>query len=98
MIRSRWSPMLAMVLFAVLPAAAQQQAYTNTDIANMIRANVPESTVLAEIDHLARTGQANFDISPQALATLRQQGVTEKILNAIMWAQTVPQMERPVVK
>jgi hypothetical protein len=87
-------------MFAALPATAEQQEYTNTDVVTMIRAGVPESTMLNEIEHVAQMGQAKFDISPRAIIDLRRQGASEEVLNAIIWVETevAAVLRRPEVR
>ncbi len=98
MARMNW--MVLAALLASVAAPAQQPAYTNADVLNMIRANLPENTVVEEIKRLADTGQASFDISPAALVQLRQQGASEQVLNVLIWAETevVPVLQRPVLR
>jgi hypothetical protein len=68
-------------------AQEQPPQIGNGDILNMLRANVPESTVLGEIEVLVRHG-ANFDISPAAVIELQRSGASEKVMNTIVWMQT----------
>lgn len=76
---------------ACVPLLAQDQppppAPGNGDILGMLRAHIPESVVLTQIEILAGRG-ANFDISPAGMIELQRNGATEKEMNALMWAQT----------
>lgn len=55
---------------------------TNKDVISMVKGGLAESTIVLAIQHNA----AQFDTSPQALIALRNQGVPEKVLNAMLSA------------
>src|SRR5258708_10589621 len=59
----------------------------NGDIINMLRAHVPENTIISEINVLVGQG-ATFNISPTAIVELQRAGASEKVLNAIVYIQT----------
>ncbi len=63
---------------------------TNADIAAMVKAKIPESTIAGAIGIAARNGNAEFDTAPQALIELKNQGATAPVLNAMLYAQTFP--------
>ncbi len=98
MTRMNW--MVPAALLACVAASAQQPAYTNADVLNMIRGGLPENTVVEEIKRLADSGQADFDISPAALVQLKQQGASEQVLNLLIWVETevVPVIQKPVLR
>src|SRR5258708_12599116 len=59
----------------------------NGDIINMLRAHVPENTIISEINVLVGQG-ATFNISPTAIVELQRAGASEKVLDAIVYVQT----------
>ena len=59
----------------------------NADVINMLRARVPESTIVSELNILVGQG-AIFNISPSAIVELQRAGASEKVLNAILYLQT----------
>ena len=97
------SGLLAIVISAAIfcgSGFAQEQPPPpagNGDILKMLRAHVPESTILTEIEVLVGRG-ANFDISPAAIIELEQNGASEKVMNTILWVQNtvVPGIAVPV--
>ncbi|HEX8354091.1 MAG TPA: hypothetical protein VF611_14380 [Pyrinomonadaceae bacterium] len=60
-----------------------KSALTNADIIDMIKAGLPESTIILAI----QKGPANLDTSAQALIQLKKQGATQRILDAILQGQ-----------
>src|SRR4051812_11838713 len=80
---------IAMVILLTLMSSlslAQQKAapLTNDDILQMTKGGLQESTVVSAI----QAGDTNFDLSVQNLLSLRQAGVSEKVLGAMLAAQT----------
>jgi hypothetical protein len=76
-------------LLARLGAAAQVQRperkpITNADVVGMVKAGLAESTVVLAIEQ----GATNFDTSPQALIALKNAGVSQKILGAMLTGAT----------
>src|SRR5260370_3533304 len=71
------------------PLFAQEQAphIGNGDIINMLRAHVPESTIVSQLEILATRG-ADFDISPAAIIELQRNGASEKVMNTMVWVET----------
>jgi hypothetical protein len=61
----------------------------NADVVGMMKAGLPERTVIFVIQLATERGPVNFDTSTAALIELRQQGASGDILNAILWAQQV---------
>lgn len=64
----------------------QQVPLTNDDVVKMFGAGLSEGTVVQVI----QKAPSNFDISPDALIKLKQQGVTSKIIEAMVAARTTP--------
>jgi hypothetical protein len=63
-----------------------QVPLTNDDVVKMFGAGLTEGTVVQVIQKVS----SNFDISPDALIKLKQQGVTAKIIEAMVAARTTP--------
>lgn len=84
-------------LGVVLAQEPSQPPTGDREVDQLLHSGVPESTIVSEIQVLAETG-STFDISPAALARLRQDGASETILNTIIWAQmtVVPGRGAPV--
>jgi hypothetical protein len=75
--------LLAFVLALPVPFLAQvptDKALTNADIARMVKAGVPESIIVREIQ-MSRT---DLGTSPAALIELRKQGASEGVLGAVL--------------
>src|ERR1700687_4014319 len=73
----------AVMAGSVLAQESQPSQPANGDIIKMLRARVPESTILSEIDVLVGRG-GSFDISPAALIELQQSGASEKVMNTVV--------------
>jgi hypothetical protein len=66
-----------------LPGLAQaptDQVLTNADIVKMMKAGLPESVIVREI----QMSNTDFAISPTALIELKRQGASERILGAVL--------------
>jgi hypothetical protein len=59
---------------------SENRPLTNSDVISMVKAKLDESTILLAI----RRSATNFDTSPQALITLKNEGVPQKVLNAML--------------
>lgn len=81
----RIASLLSVILFASFVVLAQQEKkpLTNADVVTMIKAGLPESTIVLAIQKTP----ANFDTSPEGLIQLKNQGATPKILDAVLHAQ-----------
>ena len=66
--------------FPLSAQAPTDNALTNADIAKMVKAGLPESIIVREIQ-MSRT---NFGTSPAALIELKKQGASERILGAVL--------------
>jgi hypothetical protein len=71
---------LPLLSFSSFAQDAPQSALTNAGVVKMVKAGVPESVVLREIQ-MSRT---NFDTSPNGLVELRKRGASEAVLNAVL--------------
>jgi hypothetical protein len=76
---------LLILAAAAVPSSA---AITNEDVLSMIRAGVPDSTIVASIGTAARRGEAQLDTSPNGLIALRRGGASELVLNAMISIRT----------
>ena len=75
--------LLVVLLALPVPFLAQvpnDKALTNADIATMVKAGVPESIIVREIQ-MSRT---DLGTSPAALIELRKQGASEAVLGAVL--------------
>lgn len=68
-----------------------QVPLTNDDVTRMFGAGLTETTIVQVI----QKGPSNFDISPNALIKLKQQGVTAKIIEAMVATRTTPNSPTP---
>ena len=72
---------LYMLLLALAAAFAQQgKPITNKDVLDMIKAGLPESTIVLAI----QKGPTQLDTSPMALVELKNGGATAKILDVVV--------------
>jgi hypothetical protein len=79
--------------FATLPVTAQKtkNTMTNADVIEMVKAELPENTIVLAIQQ----SEPNFDTSTKALIELKKQGVSQKILEAMLQPQvTTPTMSK----
>jgi hypothetical protein len=72
---------------AGLWAQTADKPLTNGEIESMLTAGVPESTILLKIETAAALGLVDLDASSSALVGLKQKGATERVLNAVLWAE-----------
>lgn len=70
----------ALLCCSTVVAAQETKPLTNADVVAMVKAGLPESTVVLAI----QKGPVNFDTSPQALIQLKNQGVGPKVLDAML--------------
>lgn len=78
------SSLIIFMLSVCPPVTARQQkkALTNADVVAMVKAGLPENTVVLAIQQ----GPTEFDTSPQALIQLKNQGASPKVLDAMIQA------------
>ena len=65
-------------------AAAQPKPLVNADIVKMVKAGLAEDTIVLAIQNKP----SSFDTSPEELIRLKEQGVSQGILNAMLNAST----------
>jgi len=73
---------LVTALALSLPGATSlaQEVLTNDSVVQMIKAGLPESVVIAKI----RSTATKFDLRTESLVTLKKNGVSDKVLEAMM--------------
>lgn len=78
----RLSFLLAFLLALPVPffAQAADNTLTNGDVVRMMKAGVPESIILREI----QTSRTDFGTGPDALIKLKNQGASERVLGAVL--------------
>ena len=76
--------------FVTLTVTAQKtkNTMTNADVVEMVKAGLPESTIILAIQQ----SEPNFDTSPKALIELSKQGISQKILDAMLQPQATTSM------
>jgi hypothetical protein len=78
----------AVCLLFVTSAVTAQKAkntITNADVVEMVKAALPESTIILAIQQ----SEPNFDTSPKALIELSKQGVSQKVMDAMLQPRTL---------
>lgn len=80
-------PVLCAGLLAGLWAQTTEKPVTNNDIESMLAAGLPESTIVLRIETAVARGLVDLDASSAALGALKQKGATERVLNAVLWAE-----------
>jgi hypothetical protein len=78
---------------AAMPAQVTEKPLNNTDVANMIKAGLPEGTVVIAIQRAIARGTNDFDASVQGLVELRRAGASEPILNFVLTAPIIHRYE-----
>jgi hypothetical protein len=73
---------LSLILAATLVAQDGHRTLTNSDVLNMAKSGIGDKTIILAIQQ----NPAKFDTSPEALITLKQGGVSDDVLNAMMVA------------
>ena len=74
-------------LAAGLLAQTGDNRLTNAEIESMLMAGLPESTIQMKIEAAALGGLVDLDSSSNALIALKQKRATERVLNAVVWAE-----------
>jgi hypothetical protein len=87
----RGMPLLFLALAAFAQTGKQPKPLTNTDVIEMSRAGVPESTILLAIQNTP----VKFDVSAEGILELHAAGITEPVLNQMLHAAT-PQKQSGV--
>jgi hypothetical protein len=82
-----------LLVCAVLPAQVAEKPLNNTDVGNMIKAGLPEGSVILAIERAVERGNTKFDVSPAAMIDLGRAGATEAVLNSILLAPNIPPYE-----
>src|ERR1039458_2540663 len=69
-----------LLLLTLINAKAQGKPITNKDVLEMMKAGLPESTIVLAI----QKGPVQLDTSPMALVELKNAGASAKILDAVV--------------
>ena len=80
-----FSVTIQIILLCTVMAAAQTKPLKNSDVVEMFKAGLPESTIVLSIQR----SRSDFDVSPDALIKLKKEGATEKILDAVVRANSL---------
>ena len=70
--------------FGPIICAQSQKTLTNADIVEMTKEGFDSNLIVQEI----QANDVDFDISPQALINLKNAGVTQSVMQAMLLAQT----------
>ncbi len=73
---------LNLTLCALLASQQNKKPVTNSDVVKMVHAGLPESTIILAL----QTSETDLDTSPQALIDLKDQGVSQKVMDAMLAA------------
>jgi hypothetical protein len=82
-----------LIICVAMPAQVTEKPLNNADIANMLRARLPEGTVVLAIQRAIARGNNDFDASLEGLVLLKNAGATEPILNSVLTAPTIQRYE-----
>jgi hypothetical protein len=85
--------LMLLLVCAALPAQVAEKPLTNTDVASMLRAGLPDGTVILAIQRAVDRGNTKFDVSTSGLIELRNSGATEDVMNTILLAPNIPPYE-----
>lgn len=70
----------------VVGPAAAQEVLTNEAVVSMVKAGLPDSVIIAKI----RSSPTKFDLRTDALVALKQAGVSDKVLEAMVTPAAPP--------
>jgi hypothetical protein len=87
---SRISFLMVVLTGLAVPSLSQNTArpLTNADIEKMVKAGLPESVIVREV----QVSEPNFDASPDGLINLKHHHVPDGVLGAIVDSQNSPRM------
>ena len=80
MLRTREVHWLIIALFVLAPHVSAAEVLTNDSIITMVKAGFGEEVIISKI----KVSQNQFDLSTQALVTLKAQGVSEAIIKTMV--------------
>lgn len=72
--------MAVVLVSTTTPAQVVRGSITNNDVVRMVKQRMPEATIIAAI----KAGPAKFDLSHSALLALEKEGVSPRVLMAMM--------------
>ncbi|PZD74258.1 hypothetical protein C1752_01409 [Acaryochloris thomasi RCC1774] len=89
--KTLWVATSAILLNPVVVLSQSAREFlTNSDVLKLIKAGIPEETIILSVQN----SPANFDTSPEALIELRQQGVSQQIMNAMLAPKQSPDVTK----
>src|SRR2546422_225798 len=77
------------VSLSTTPAAAHQQKLTNKDVVKMFKASLPADVIVQAI----RSSMPDFDLSADGLIALKQDGVPDSIIQAMLTRSAPPETQ-----
>lgn len=83
---------ISVLLFSVVSAVSQSKPFTNADILQMTKAGFDEQTIIKAVE----SAQPGFDTSVEALVALKNAGVSEKVIGAMLDASKPRLAPEPV--
>lgn len=89
--RSLVLAVLNLTLCALLTGQQGKKPVTNSDVVKMVHAGLPESTIILAL----QTSETDLDTSPQALIDLKDQGVSQKVMDAMLAAASKRKARAP---
>lgn len=84
---------VVLLLSAAVHAQLAQVPLTNADVLEMVKAGLPETTIVKSV----QTSATSFDVSPASLIALHQDGVSQKIMDAMLAASSRPPARSPML-
>lgn len=80
---------LLLVSLSTAPARAHQQKLTNKDIVKMVKASLPADVIVQAI----KSSTPDFDISADGLIALKQDGVPDSVIQAMVIRSAPPETQ-----
>jgi len=85
--RSGFISLILLISAVLIPlSGAERKALTNADVIKMVKAELPESTIILAI----QSSPNEFDTKPDTLIELKSAGVSSKIIEAMLTARSQP--------
>lgn len=84
---------LAVLMALTAAMLAQPKPLTNADVISMVKGGLPDGVVISAI----QANPANYDISPNALITLKKSGISDKVQEAMLAAMKPAPAAAPAV-
>jgi hypothetical protein len=84
-------PLIVVLIYMASSLSAQNKPMTNTDILDMVKAGLSENTIVLSVER----SPANYDTSTQGLIALSKANVSNKIIDAMVKAQSPAKVSDP---